>query len=160
VFHSAGKLSTQSLCIEIEAGLGQSGWVCYPLWRPAANKYSRLLYSSVIPYHAQAGTHHVSLLDSAIHHARPEIKAAAHCHSLSGKAYSAFGLPIDTLTQDSCLFYDNLSVYNSFGGIVLAQEEGEQIAEALGPKHKACILQNHGLLTRKASLFHLDPGQS
>ncbi|KIY45793.1 arad-like aldolase/epimerase [Fistulina hepatica ATCC 64428] len=86
-------------------------------------------------------------IHSAIHKRRPDIKAAGHCHSLDGKAWSAFGRPIDILTQDSCLFYDNLGVYNSFGGIVLAQEEGENIAQALGPKFKTCILQNHGLLT-------------
>lgn len=65
-------------------------------------------------------------------------------------------------------------MYEDFGGIVLAQEEGENIAKALGPKvrdldpppppprlatadahpirlpcaqFKTCILQNHGLLT-------------
>ena len=35
------------------------------------------------------------------------------------------------------------------GGVVLAQEEGENIAQALGPKRNTCILQNHGLMTRK-----------
>jgi len=39
------------------------------------------------------------------------------------------------------------AVYANFGGIVLAQEEGENVAKALGPKHRAAILQNHGLLT-------------
>lgn len=89
--------------------------------------------------------------------ARPEIQAAAHCHSLHGKAWSVFGKPIDILTQDSCLFYDNLSVYKNFRGIVLAPEEGKNIAEALGPENKTCILQNHGLLTRERrnSLFWL-----
>ncbi|KAK0435194.1 arad-like aldolase/epimerase [Armillaria borealis] len=86
-------------------------------------------------------------IHSAIHKARPDIKAAAHCHSVSAKAWSAFGRPIEILTQDSCLFYDNHCVYGNFGGIVLAQEEGENIAKALGPKFKTCILQNHGLLT-------------
>lgn len=46
--------------------------------------------------------------DSAIHKARPDINAAAHCHSLHGKAWSVFGKKIDILTQDACLFYDNL----------------------------------------------------
>jgi ribulose-5-phosphate 4-epimerase/fuculose-1-phosphate aldolase len=59
-------------------------------------------------------------IHSAIHHARPEVEAAAHCHSLHGKAWSAFGLPVDITTQDSCLFYDNLAVYHNFGGIVSA----------------------------------------
>jgi ribulose-5-phosphate 4-epimerase/fuculose-1-phosphate aldolase len=45
------------------------------------------------------------------------------------------------------MFYDDLAVYTNFGGVVFAKEEGQHIAQALGPKHKNLILQNHGLLT-------------
>lgn len=45
------------------------------------------------------------------------------------------------------MFYDDLAVYESFGGVVFAKEEGTRIAKALGPKHKNVILKNHGLLT-------------
>ncbi|GAA5849668.1 hypothetical protein JCM9279_001973 [Rhodotorula babjevae] len=83
----------------------------------------------------------------AIHLARPDVQVAAHCHSLHGKAWSVFGKPIDIMTQDACLFHENLAVYKSFGGIVLAAEEGANIAAALGPNKNAAILQNHGLLT-------------
>jgi len=86
-------------------------------------------------------------IHSAIHKARPEAVAAAHCHSIHARTWSVFGKPIDCVTQDSCVFYENLSVYRNFGGIVLAAEEGKRIAEALGPKNKAVILQNHGSLT-------------
>jgi hypothetical protein len=48
------------------------------------------------------------------------------------------------LLLDACNFYGKLSVYDDHGGIALAQEEGEQIARALGEKNIACILQNHG----------------
>lgn len=37
---------------------------------------------------------------------------------------------------------------HSYGGIVLSDEEGNNIADSLGPKNLACIMQNHGLLTR------------
>lgn len=50
------------------------------------------------------------------------------------------------ITQDSCAFYNDHIVYESFGGVVLADEEGARIAKALGDK-KAALLQNHGLLT-------------
>lgn len=50
-------------------------------------------------------------------------------------------------TTDSCYFHDDLSVYASYGGAAIAQEEGLHIAEALGPKNKSIILQNHGILT-------------
>jgi ribulose-5-phosphate 4-epimerase/fuculose-1-phosphate aldolase len=43
-------------------------------------------------------------------------------------------------------FYEDHAVYDNFGGVVLAAEEGRRIAKALGTK-KAAILQNHGILT-------------
>ncbi|KZO90824.1 arad-like aldolase/epimerase [Calocera viscosa TUFC12733] len=93
------------------------------------------------------------LIHSAVHRARPDAVAVAHCHSPYGKAWSVFGMPIDTLTQDACLFFENLVVYNNFGGIVLAAEEGNRIARALGPTAKAGILQNHGLMTVGTTIF-------
>lgn len=51
------------------------------------------------------------------------------------------------LSQDVCTFYDHLAVYDDYGGIVFIADEGERIAKALGPKNKAAILMNHGLLT-------------
>lgn len=85
-------------------------------------------------------------IHAAIHKARPDVDAACHTHSIYGKAYSAFGRPLQMLNQDACIFYNAHSVYNEFGGIVLDEEEGRRLAKALG-NSKAIILQNHGLLT-------------
>ncbi|RWA06187.1 hypothetical protein EKO27_g8916 [Xylaria grammica] len=87
------------------------------------------------------------MIHSAIHKARPDINAACHTHSPAGKAWSAFGRPLDIINQDSCNFYGIQAVYEAFGGVVLGAEESVRIAEALGPKGRAIILQNHGLLT-------------
>jgi ribulose-5-phosphate 4-epimerase/fuculose-1-phosphate aldolase len=87
------------------------------------------------------------IIHSAIHAARSDIHAACHMHSPYGRAWSNFGRPIDMLNQDCCMFYDDLSVYTSFGGVVFAPEEGKNLAAALGPRNKNVILQNHGLLT-------------
>ncbi|KAL1895985.1 hypothetical protein Cpir12675_003025 [Ceratocystis pirilliformis] len=87
------------------------------------------------------------MIHSAIHRARPDVHAACHAHSAQGKAWSAFGRELEMLNQDACIFWNNHTVYKNFGGVVLAAEEGERIAEALGPKHRSVILQNHGLLT-------------
>ncbi|KIW15497.1 hypothetical protein PV08_05543 [Exophiala spinifera] len=87
------------------------------------------------------------LIHSEVHKARPDVHAVCHAHTVYGKAWSVFGKPLEMLTQDSCKFYKAHSVYNSFGGVVLASEEGAQIAKALGPTNKAAILRNHGLLT-------------
>ncbi|KAL2886051.1 Meiotically up-regulated protein 14 [Ceratocystis lukuohia] len=87
------------------------------------------------------------MIHSAIHRARPDVHAACHAHSAQGKAWSTFGRELEMLNQDACIFWNNHTVYKNFGGVVLAAEEGERIAEALGPKHRSVILQNHGLLT-------------
>lgn len=85
-------------------------------------------------------------IHSAIHKRRPDVDAACHAHSVHGKAFSAFGKELDMFTQDSVRFYKSHGVYKEFGGVVLASEEGERIADALG-NGKAAILQNHGILT-------------
>ncbi|KAE8148176.1 class II aldolase/adducin domain protein [Aspergillus avenaceus] len=87
------------------------------------------------------------MIHSEIHKARPDVIAAAHTHGVYGKTWSAFGKEIEMLTQDACNFHGRLSVYDDHGGIALAQDEGRQIAEALGKDNIACILKNHGLLT-------------
>ncbi|KAL1973129.1 hypothetical protein VTN31DRAFT_6671 [Thermomyces dupontii] len=86
------------------------------------------------------------MIHSEIHKARPDVVAAAHTHGVYGKTWSAFGKPIEMISQDACNFYGKLSVYEEHGGIALAQDEGRAIAKALG-NNIACILQNHGLLT-------------
>jgi ribulose-5-phosphate 4-epimerase/fuculose-1-phosphate aldolase len=81
-----------------------------------------------------------------VHRARPDVVAAAHSHSLHGKAWSSLGRPLDPITQDACDFYQDHAVYAGFNGVVVDTEEGGNIATALGAT-KAVILRNHGLLT-------------
>ena len=85
-------------------------------------------------------------IHSHIHKARPDVVAAAHSHSIHGKAWSALGRKLDPITQDACAFYNDHVVIEDFTGVVLETGEGERIATGLG-SNKACILQNHGLLT-------------
>jgi ribulose-5-phosphate 4-epimerase/fuculose-1-phosphate aldolase len=85
-------------------------------------------------------------IHSQVHAARPDVIAAAHAHSVHGKAFSSLGRRLDPITQDVCAFYDDHSVFDDFTGVVLDTEEGKRIAHALGG-NKAVILRNHGLLT-------------
>lgn len=85
-------------------------------------------------------------IHSSIHHARPDVVAAAHAHSLCGKAWASLGRLLDPITQDACAFFEDHVVFEDFTGVVYETSEGERIAKALG-NHKAAILQNHGLLT-------------
>ena len=85
-------------------------------------------------------------IHSQVHAARTDVVAAAHAHSLNGKAWSSLRRPLDPLTQDSCAFYGDHEVFDDFTGVVLDVEEGKRIAHSLGGS-KAVILSNHGLLT-------------
>ncbi len=90
-------------------------------------------------------------IHSRVHLARPDVIAAAHAHSLYGKAWSAFRRPLDPLTQDACAFYEDHAVFDDYTGVVLDLAEGDRIAAALGDR-KATILANHGNLTVGASV--------
>ena len=90
-------------------------------------------------------------IHSRIHEARPDVVAAAHTHSIYGRAWSTLGRPLDMITQDACAFYKDHVVYDDYGGVVIELDEGSRVAQALG-KNKAAILQNHGLLTVGSSI--------
>jgi ribulose-5-phosphate 4-epimerase/fuculose-1-phosphate aldolase len=85
-------------------------------------------------------------IHSQVHAARPDVVAAAHSHSLHGKAWSSLGRLLDPITQDACAFFEDHALFDDFTGVVLDVEEGKRIGAALGD-NKAVILRNHGLLT-------------
>jgi ribulose-5-phosphate 4-epimerase/fuculose-1-phosphate aldolase len=85
-------------------------------------------------------------IHSQVHAARPDVVAAAHTHSVHGKAFSALGKKLDPITQDACAFYEDHGLFDDYTGVVIDTDEGKRIAHALG-ESKAVILRNHGLLT-------------
>jgi ribulose-5-phosphate 4-epimerase/fuculose-1-phosphate aldolase len=85
-------------------------------------------------------------IHSQVHAARPDVIAAAHSHSVHGKAWSTLGRLLEPITQDVCAFYEDHSLFDDFTGVVVNPDEGKRIAHALG-ENKAVILRNHGLLT-------------
>ncbi len=85
-------------------------------------------------------------IHSAIHRARPDVMAAAHTHSIYGRAWSSLHRLLSPITQDSCAFYQDHALFPQYTGVVLDPSEGQHIAQTLGDM-KAIILQNHGLLT-------------
>lgn len=85
-------------------------------------------------------------IHSRLHAARPDVVAAAHSHSMYGKAFSSLGRLLKPITQDACAFYNDHVLFDDYAGVVLDLDEGDKIAAKLGDK-KAAILQNHGFLT-------------
>ena len=85
-------------------------------------------------------------IHSQVHAARPDVVAAAHSHSVHGKAFSSLHRPLRPLTQDACIFFEDHVFDPEYGGVANDIEEGKRIATALGG-NKAAILANHGPLT-------------
>ncbi|WP_082685881.1 class II aldolase/adducin family protein [Ferroacidibacillus organovorans] len=85
-------------------------------------------------------------IHSQVHLARPDVIAAAHAHSVYGKAWSSLGRLLEPITQDACAFYEDHVLFDDYTGVVYDLEEGKRISATLGTT-KAAILRNHGLLT-------------
>jgi ribulose-5-phosphate 4-epimerase/fuculose-1-phosphate aldolase len=85
-------------------------------------------------------------IHSQIHRARPDVIAAAHAHSMYGRAWAAVGRKLDPITLESCAFFEDHVFLDDDQVVITQAEEGARIARCLGPC-KAVILRNHGLLT-------------
>ncbi len=85
-----------------------------------------------------------------IHHpvlaARPELVSAAHVHTPWGTPFAAEVRPIEPITQESCIFFEEHSIFDDEEVQIQSVDGGRRIAAALGDK-RAVILRNHGLLT-------------
>jgi ribulose-5-phosphate 4-epimerase/fuculose-1-phosphate aldolase len=87
------------------------------------------------------------VIHAAVHEARPDIVAAAHAHSVHGKAWSSLGRPLDPITQDACVFFeDHVVVADEGGRVAFEAEAGKLLAAGLG-SNKAMFHQNHGHFT-------------
>ncbi len=85
-----------------------------------------------------------------IHHpilmARPDAVSACHVHTGCGTPFSAEVRPIQPITQESCIFFEDHAIFDDEEVQVQSALGGKRIAVALGGK-RSIILRNHGLLT-------------
>src|SRR5262245_57108414 len=104
-------------------------------------------HDGAVVYGSQPVNRAAFVIHSAIHQARTDVVAAAHANSPYGKSFASRGIPLDPLTQDSCIFYEDHRVIAEQGGaVVFDVEAGKELAAAF-PSGKAAIHQNHGLFT-------------
>ena len=91
-------------------------------------------------------------IHSQLHAARPDVIAAAHCHSMYGRTFSSLGQPLKMITQDDTMFFNDVALCSAgSGAVVLDTAVGKAMAESLGDK-KALIHQNHGIITAGQSV--------
>lgn len=85
-----------------------------------------------------------------IHHpilkARPDAASAAHVHTGWGTPFSAEVRPIEPISQESCLFFEDHALFDDEEVQIQDTDGGRRIADALGDK-RAIVLRNHGLLS-------------
>lgn len=97
-----------------------------------------------------AGEGAVNMAAYYIHHpilmARPDVVSGVHTHTGWGTPFSAELRPIQPISQESCLFFEDHALFDDEEVQVQSVEGGKRIAVALGPA-RAIVLRNHGLLT-------------
>lgn len=96
------------------------------------------------------GEGRVNIAGYYIHHpilkTRPDAVSAVHVHTGWGTPFSAEARLFDTITQESCVFFEDHALFDDEEVQIQSVEAGQRIADALG-SHRAIILRNHGLLT-------------
>jgi ribulose-5-phosphate 4-epimerase/fuculose-1-phosphate aldolase len=70
-------------------------------------------------------------IHAQIHAARPEVVAAAHTHSIYGKAWSAVGRLLDPITQDACAFFEDHVFFDDTKVLITEASEGSLLARGL-----------------------------
>ncbi len=89
----------------------------------------------------------------AIHEARPDVVCAVHTHTIYGKAFAALGQPLEMISQDATMFYDEWVMHADAGGaVVTGAEDGAGLAASLSGTKKALIHKNHGIITAADSV--------
>jgi ribulose-5-phosphate 4-epimerase/fuculose-1-phosphate aldolase len=90
-----------------------------------------------------------------IHHpilvARPDAVSATHVHTGWGTPFSAEVRPIEPISQESCVFFEDHAIFDDDEVQVQSLISGQRLATALA-ENRALILRNHGLLTVGASV--------
>ena len=101
------------------------------------------------------GGGHINMAAYYIHHpvheARPEIVAAAHCHTPYGTPFSAKVTKLEPISQESCAFFEDHEIFDDEEVNISSTDGGKRIAAAIGAA-RAVILRNHGLLTVGATI--------
>lgn len=92
------------------------------------------------------------VIHSAIHRARPDLKAVLHTHTRDGAAVSAQRDGLLPISQHALAYYSRVA-YHDYEGVALDLDEQARLVANLGDSN-ILILRNHGLLTGGISVEH------
>ncbi len=90
-------------------------------------------------------------IHAPLHEARPDVVAAAHCHTPYGTPFSAAVTKLAPISQEACAFFGDHEIFDDEELNIGSTDGGKRIAATIG-KARAAILRNHGLLTVAGSV--------
>ncbi len=85
------------------------------------------------------------LLHAAVHRARPDVVGICHAHATYSSAWSSFGRPIDPITQDTAVFFEQQAIITE-PRVAMSATDADAFAAAFGDKRVA-FQESHGLFT-------------
>jgi len=144
-FARRGYITTSSGQISVRDSKDAAGWWTFPL----GVDYLSCSPNDLVFIRSGKVSHNVNpasiVLHQKIYDERPDVRSIMHYHPINVVAWSTLRLPLPLLTQESCLFFDDI-VSVPFKGVIETTKESERIVDYLGDKNTA-ILDNHGALT-------------
>jgi L-fuculose-phosphate aldolase len=94
---------------------------------------------------APGNMHLEAVLHTEVYKRRPDVRCVIHGHPLFATAFGATEAKLETLTHDAVLFTDRISTYEGVPDLITGDEQGKEVAEALGDG-TVILLRNHGVL--------------
>ena len=91
------------------------------------------------------------MLHSAVLDARPDVACTAHTHTVPGMAIASLNTELLPISQTAMAFHGRVG-YHDWESDETELDERERIARDFGPKGRALVLKNHGLLAAGPSI--------
>lgn len=98
-----------------------------------------------VPPNGGGGMHLETVLHTEVYKRRPDVRSVVHGHPPYATAFGATDAEFAYLTHDSVLFANGISTYDGVPDLIMNEQQGAAVAEALG-SGTALLLRNHGVL--------------
>jgi L-fuculose-phosphate aldolase len=95
--------------------------------------------------------HLEAVLHTEVYKRRDDVRCVVHGHPPYATAFGATGADFEILTHDGILFPGGVVAYGGVPDLIIDEEQGAQVAEALGDG-SALLLRNHGVLLAERSV--------
>jgi len=99
----------------------------------------------------QNGMHLETVLHTEVYKRREDVGSVVHGHPLHATAFGATNAQFAYLTHDAVLFANGISTYDGVPDLIVDEQQGAMVAEALGHA-RALLLRNHGVLVAERDL--------